>query len=116
MAQREIVQRVDDIDGSPAEHTVRFSLDGVHYEIDLSPDNAARLRSRLGDYVAAARRDRDRNVTRRRRPGTGARPAGADREQNQAIRAWARSRGWTISDRGRIPEPVLAAFHERAAG
>ena len=115
MARIETVTLVDDLDGQTATETVEFGLDGKHYEIDLSAENADRLRSRLGDYVAAARRDRDRPATRRR-PGTGARPAGADREQNQAIRAWARSRGWTISDRGRIPDPVLAAFHERAAG
>lgn len=115
MARIETVTLVDDLDGQTATETVEFGLDGKHYEIDLSAQNATRLRARLADYVAAARRDRDRPA-RGRRPGTGTRPVGADREQNQAIRAWARGRGWTISDRGRIPVPVLDAFHQRAAG
>jgi hypothetical protein len=28
---------IDDIDGSAAEGTVRFALDGAEYEIDLNP-------------------------------------------------------------------------------
>lgn len=47
---------VDDIDGSRADETVSFMLDGVAYEIDLSAANAARLREALADYVARARR------------------------------------------------------------
>ncbi len=35
-----------------------------------------------------------------------------DREQNQAIRDWARKRGMKVSDRGRIPAEVLDAYHQ----
>jgi hypothetical protein len=35
-----------------------------------------------------------------------------DREQNQAIRDWARKRGMKVSDRGRIPAEVLEAYHQ----
>ena len=31
---------IDDIDGSEAEGTVRFALDGAEYEIDLNAKNA----------------------------------------------------------------------------
>ena len=34
--QRIITELVDDIDGSKAEETVRFAIDGVEYEVDLS--------------------------------------------------------------------------------
>ena len=36
MAQKVIREFVDDIDGSPAERTFSFAVDGVSYEIDLT--------------------------------------------------------------------------------
>ena len=56
MAQKVTVQLVDDLDGSVAEETVEFGLDGVSYQIDLSMVNAEKIRDLLGDYVAHARR------------------------------------------------------------
>jgi hypothetical protein len=53
---RRVTRLVDDLDGGPAAETVQFGLDGAAYELDLSPENAATLRSVLGRYVAAARR------------------------------------------------------------
>jgi len=35
-----------------------------------------------------------------------------DREQNQAIREWARGKGMKVNDRGRIPSDVVEAFHQ----
>jgi Lsr2 protein len=46
---------VDDLDGSRAATTVEFGLDRESYAIDLSDENAARLRAVLGEFVAAAR-------------------------------------------------------------
>lgn len=56
MAQRVEVVRIDDLDGSAAAGSVRFGIDGRAYEIDLSTQNAARLRRILAPFVAAARR------------------------------------------------------------
>jgi len=42
---------IDDLDGSDAEGTVRFGLDGAEYEIDLSADHAQALRDALARYV-----------------------------------------------------------------
>ena len=56
MATRELVTTTDDVDGTPAQETVAFALDGVTYEIDLSADNAARLRDSIAPWVAAGRR------------------------------------------------------------
>ncbi|HEY1969159.1 MAG TPA: Lsr2 family protein [Pseudonocardia sp.] len=113
MAQKVTVSLIDDLDGDKADETVEFGLDGKNYEIDLSSGNAGKLRDALADYVAAARRPGGR-----RRSGAAAvaaattrRPA-VDREQNQAIRDWARKRGMKVSDRGRIPADVLEAYHQ----
>ncbi|PVZ07852.1 histone-like nucleoid-structuring protein Lsr2 [Actinomycetospora cinnamomea] len=123
MARRTVVTLLDDLDQSPADETVEFGLDGVTYEIDLSAQHAATLRDALRDYVEHARRTGGRRRTSTggssggrsatggdRRNGTGGR-ASVDREQNQAIREWARKQGMTVSERGRIPREVTDAYH-----
>ena len=47
MAQLRKVSLIDDLDGSQAQHTVAFSLDGQEYEIDLSAQNTQRLHDAL---------------------------------------------------------------------
>jgi hypothetical protein len=47
---------IDDLDGSEAEGTVLFGLDGTHYEIDLSTGHAKELRTALARYIDAGRR------------------------------------------------------------
>lgn len=115
MAQKVMVTLVDDLDGSEAEETVEFGLDGAFYEIDLSEDNAERLREALAEYVEHARRagGRKRAATRAG-AGRAPRTASADREQNQAIREWARKQGMNVSDRGRIPKEVTDAYNAQA--
>lgn len=50
MAKKVIITLIDDLDGeSEAAETVEFALDGVGYEIDLTADNAERLRDQLAD-------------------------------------------------------------------
>ena len=56
MAQKIQTLFVDDLDGSEAEGTVRFGLDGTEYEIDLNAEHAHQLRDALARYVAASRR------------------------------------------------------------
>jgi hypothetical protein len=109
MAQKHIVQLIDDIDGGTAAETVTFGLDGTNYEIDLSAKNAAKLRDVLALYVGGARR-----AGRAGGPGRrGGRPARGDREQTQAIREWARKNGHKIGEKGRIPASVLDAYHAK---
>lgn len=114
MAQKVTVTLVDDLDGSRAEETVEFGLDGASYMIDLSGNNAGRLRQALEDYVGHARRAGGRKRSALPRvAGRAPRTASADREQNQAIRDWARKQGMEVSDRGRIPAEVLDAYHKK---
>ena len=116
MAQKVTVSLVDDLDGSEAEETVEFGLDGAFYEIDLSEENAERLRDALAEYVEHARRSGGRKRTGGRVAVAGRAPrtASADREQNQAIREWARKQGMNVSDRGRIPKEVTDAYNAQA--
>jgi hypothetical protein len=118
MAQQVNVKFVDDLDGSAAAGTVSFGLDGRTYEIDLSDDNAAKLRDSLASFVAAARKhggSRRSSATPSRAPRTQkmtavTHPQPLDREQTAAIRAWARQNGHEVSDRGRIAKAVVEAF------
>jgi hypothetical protein len=107
MAARTVVHLIDDVDGGKADETVNFSLDGVEYAIDLSRGNAEGMRKTLGEFVDVARRTGGRAS----RGKTQVKPGG-DREQNQAIREWARRNGRQVSERGRIPADLIAAFHE----
>lgn len=109
MAQKVTVELVDDLDGSRAEETVEFGLDGVGYQIDLSKKNATKLRGALAGYAESARRLGGRKQRSGRRGG---RTVMSDREQSQAIRDWARSQGMKVSDRGRISVEVLEAYHK----
>ncbi len=92
MAQQVRVDLVDDIDGSEATQTVPFALDGATYEIDLSDDNAARLRDELAAFIAAGRRTGGRK-TRSTAPNTNGTTATSDREHARAVRSWARDNG-----------------------
>ncbi|GAA1387503.1 Lsr2 family protein [Pseudonocardia kongjuensis] len=112
MAQIKEVRLVDDLTGDAADETIEFGLDGRNYEIDLTGDNAKKLRDVLADYVAAARRAAGPSRRRGSASGSAARRPSVDREQNQAIREWARKRGMKVSDRGRIPAEVLEAYHQ----
>ena len=113
MAQKVLVQLIDDLDGSASEDvtTVQFGLDGVTYEIDLSETNADRLRDLLGDYVASARRTGGR-VKRGTRPGQA---SGAANNDAQQIREWAQANGIELAARGRIPSHVVEQFRTAQA-
>ncbi len=96
MAQRIEVILVDDLDGSPAKETIQFSIDGNHYEIDLSEENAKEFRSAIRKYVRKGR------------------PMKATPAKNEAaeIRKWAAENGFEVNERGRLRRDVVEAYRE----
>jgi hypothetical protein len=96
---------VDDIDGSEAEGTVRFGLDGTDYEIDLNVTHAEQLHRTLAPYLAHARK-----TAGARRSGRGRR--GARSADTQKVREWAREQGIDIKERGRIPASVMDQYRQ----
>lgn len=111
MAKKTVVTVVDDLNGEPADTTVRFGLDSREYELDLTDANAEKLRDALARYIAAGRK-----VSGGRRAG-GAAEKPTERFSGfdpAAVRAWAAGNGYTVSARGRIRAEVVEAF--RAAG
>jgi hypothetical protein len=93
----------DDLDGSTAEGTVRFGLDGTEYEIDLNAGHARELRDVLARYVDAARRVGGSA----RKPARGSRRGPAGGLNTTEVREWARAQGIEVKDRGRVPADLM---------
>lgn len=109
MAKKVQVLLVDDVDKeSPADETVTFSLDGVSYEIDLTSANAAKLRDSLAVWIGHAERTGGRRSSGRSSGSSGK----GTRRDVSAIREWARSNGYDISERGRISTEVQEAYEK----
>jgi hypothetical protein len=118
MAQKVIVLKTCDLfhdgDNVEAPDTVDFGFDGATYQLDLCAEHSMQVQNQLQELIAHARR-----VDRGRRHG--ARPAGApssrgggarSNEDLAAIRVWARKKGYTVSDRGRISSEVRDAYEK----
>ena len=116
MAQKTVVELVDDLDGSPADETVTFTLDGKELQLDLSADHASKLRAIMAPYIAAGRRagGGSRHQSTARRPERPARPS-SGRDHARTIRDWLREQGEKISDRGRIPTHLIKKYEQRVA-
>jgi hypothetical protein len=108
MAKRVVETLIDDIDGSDADRTISFSIDGDQYAIDVSKANADKFEAAVAPYVKAARK------TASGRPTTGrGRRGGASAGDTKDAREWLRSNGHEVSDRGRIPAPLLELYRNR---
>jgi nucleoid-associated protein Lsr2 len=94
----------DDFDGSENAETVSFGYDGVTYEIDLVEKNRARLEKALAPFIEAGRRAPRGGRRRGER-----RPAGSPADRS-AVRAWARSAGLKVSERGRISADIMSQY------
>lgn len=111
--------------------TISFAVGASEYEIDACGDHCQDFDDAIAVYLDHARRVRGEPARRRSpraarqqppppralfsapAPGPRAQPARslADRNQTAQIREWARSRGYKISDRGRIPASIAAEYH-----
>ena len=106
MAQKIQILFIDDLDGSEAEGTVRFGLDGTEYEIDLSAEHAQALRNALARYVSAARRAGGGA----RRPAQSGRRTSVSGLNTTEVREWAKAQGIDVKDRGRVPAELVVKF------
>ncbi|MCX8561480.1 Lsr2 family protein [Mycolicibacterium mucogenicum] len=126
MAERIVVQLVDDINGTEitddSGERINFSVRGVDYQIDLSAANVAKFEKALAPYLDAAtrvggRRTRTQKVaepsTRSAKSGARGRgkKAASAKEQLAAIREWAQDNGYDVAARGRIKADIVEAYH-----
>ena len=106
MASVTNVTYTDDIDGKKADETVKFSLDGADYEIDLSKKNAVALRKAFAEFVSAGRAIKKAAPAGRPRRAVTVANARSPKAELDAIRSWAKSAGVHVADRGRISQHV----------
>jgi hypothetical protein len=106
VAQKIQILFIDDLDGSAAEGTVRFGLDGTEYEIDLNAEHAKNMREALARYVNAGRRVGGSA----RKPARGSSRRPANGLNTTEVREWARAQGIEVKDRGRVPADLVVKF------
>src|SRR5262245_6119670 len=122
MATEVIRRLVDDLDGSDADGTIQFSIDGITYEIDLNTKNAKKLAKVFDKLINKGRRmpavrGRAGRPARARNTQPAVVSSTADAGRNKEIREWARTQGITLPARGRIPNAIrdqYEAEHQRA--
>ncbi|MCR1783570.1 Lsr2 family protein [Nocardioides carbamazepini] len=107
MAQKVNIVLVDDIDGSDANQTVTFGLDGSNYEIDLNDEHASALREALAPYVGHGRKVGRGGGGAKRGRAAAAASGGVPAKE---VREWARANGFAVPERGRIPADVREAY------
>ncbi len=99
---------LDDLTGEQlGEDAVRvtFSLEGIGYELDLTPSAAADFRELLEPYIEAGRRTG-------RTAGSDSTPAKPSGEQ-AASRAWLVEQGIDVPSRGRISAALMERYENR---
>jgi len=107
MATKITVALEDDLEGGPADETMRFAIGGTAYEIDLNKKNARAFRKQLAPFIEYARKA-NRGQRRLRTSST--------RQRSGDIRAWAKQQGIAVSGRGRIPASVVAQYDAATGG
>ena len=98
MASRTVIH--SDLSGETPASTTQFSIDGQHYEIDLTDPESNELAETFAPYVTAGRK-----VGKTKSPGS--KGGGPD---NAKVRDWAREAGYVINERGRIPGSIVTAY------
>lgn len=111
MAQRVQVELIDDLNGDVADETVRFGVDGTEYEIDLTTENAEKLRSALSEYVEKGRKAKVGRHGQGGQSSASSSPSKSKREETQKIRQWAQENGHNPSSRGRITQAIVDAYN-----
>ncbi|MDQ0672952.1 hypothetical protein QFZ36_000513 [Pseudarthrobacter siccitolerans] len=104
MAKKTVVILSDDLDGSEANETIKFGLDGTEYEIDLNNDHANELRQALERFTNAGRKT---SGGRGRPAGRKSSGSGVD---TRAVRLWALDNGFKVNTRGRIQADILEKY------
>jgi hypothetical protein len=114
MAKHQVIIVSDDLDNGAeiAEgdaRTFRFTFEGAEYTLDTSADNyeAAKDRS-LRELMEIAISVGGRS----RRPGSSPARNKAGKNDTAQIRAWARENGYAVSEKGRVPETIVADYRK----
>lgn len=103
MSSKTTIILEDDLEGGPAQETIRFGLGPAEYEIDLNARNADWFRSLMAPFIDHARKPRQGQRVRPPRPTS-------VRQHSAEVRAWAKEQGIALKERGRIPASVTEQY------
>lgn len=101
----------------PADETIRYSMNGQDWEIDLCTPEVKRFMTQMGPWLEASRKPQSLSRAPRR-PAHKPRPRAtkvATAARNQEVRAWAKANGHPVSERGRIPGDVVRMYESQSA-
>jgi hypothetical protein len=107
MATKITIALEDDLDGGPADETVRFAIGGTEYEIDLNNKHAAAFRKQLAPFIEHARKTG--RGPRRPRPAS-------SRQRSGHRGVGAQPPAWGDRARGRIPASVVQQYEATTRG
>lgn len=107
-----ITKKIDDMDGTDASTTVRFSVDGRDMTIDLSDENAANFYAAMRPFLEAATTVEAPQKAVRATRGSGAPRAKAGFAPGylEALRTWAKENGIAVAPKGRVKAEVLEQY------
>ncbi|MFH9421410.1 Lsr2 family protein [Streptomyces sp. NPDC017529] len=110
MAQKIVTIYTDDLTGEESAEAATHTLavDGIAYEVDLTPDSYDKLLEAIGPFLKAGRR------TGRIKAGAAPRKTGAAASagsgETAKIRAWAKENGYEVNERGRVSADIREAY------
>lgn len=110
MAKREVIE--SDLSGALGATTTTFGFQGEVWEIDLTESEQEELEAVLKKYQEKGRKSRGQNGRGR---GRGQGPLTNSLEEREKIRAWAKSNGHEVADRGRIANEIIFAYRAAEA-
>ena len=102
MVKKTVAKFYSDVSGDEiagTDPTIKFSVGGVDYEIDLTADKKSAFDTALAPFLRAARKP---SLSRADDP----------KFRPKVIREWARSQGIDVPERGRIPTQVRTAYEQ----
>lgn len=112
MARKTRIILEDDLTGQVLEdgtgETISFGLDGQSFEIDLSAENAGKLRDDFALYVGHGRKVASSGSAGRQSGNRSSSTAG--KRDLGPVREWARQNGHDVSERGRVKASVIEAY------
>ncbi|GLP77067.1 protein lsr2 precursor [Mycobacterium antarcticum] len=114
MGTKKTIVLIDDLDGTPADETIEFGLDGQLYSIELSSDNAEALRRTVRAWA-----DRGRQVGGPRRRHLASVDPWREHVSGQegfVIREWCNDNGFRVGKRGPLPFGAVDAYRSANAG
>ncbi|WP_022882860.1 histone-like nucleoid-structuring protein Lsr2 [Gryllotalpicola ginsengisoli] len=109
-----VEQLVDDLTGEeiPAGEgeTIRFSIGGSSYEIDLSEKNVKKFNEALKPFIDVARQTGRQSAPAARTRRTSSRSTSRWSAGYGVVREWAQANGIEVSKQGRVADSVMEAY------